>query len=174
MPDRARSRSPRRGRRPSIGRPALTSTPTGRGAYEETRQWLLKRHGPVCAYCDTRVIVRTITLDHVTPRRGQTAYDRRDNLVLSCGPCNTAKADKSILAFLLGRRTRATSLFKYGQHLSPMLVEMARQFANIPADFIAPDAITARAESVAPDDPWGMADDGASPYSDHTDSPYLD
>src|SRR5512144_2375758 len=84
----------------------LTSVPTGRAAYTETREWLLERHGPVCAYCERAVPVRTITLDHVTPRRGQTAYDRRDNLVLCCKACNAAKRDKPILAFLLGNRAR--------------------------------------------------------------------
>jgi len=102
----------------------LTSVPTGRAAYSETREWLLERHGPVCAYCERAVPVRTITLDHVTPRRGQTAYDRRDNLVLCCKACNAAKRDKPILAFLLGNRARVVALYKYGRHLSHQLVEM--------------------------------------------------
>lgn len=67
-----------------------------------------------------------MTLDHVAPRRGQTAYDRRDNLVLSCGPCNVAKRDQSPLAYLLGLRSRAVHLVKFGGHLSQGLLEMAR------------------------------------------------
>ncbi|MFN0099192.1 MAG: HNH endonuclease [Gemmatimonadaceae bacterium] len=110
----------------------LTSVPTGRAAYVETRRWLLERHGAVCAYCEREVPERTITLDHVTPRRGQTAYDRRDNLVLCCRACNAAKADTPLLAFLLGNRTRVVALFKYGQHLSHQLVEMVK-------DLISPD-----------------------------------
>lgn len=106
--------------------PTLTSVPTGRAAYTETRRWLLARHGSVCAYCERLVPERTITLDHVTPRRGLTAYDRRDNLVLSCKTCNSAKADKPILAFLLGNRARVVALYKYGQHLSHQLVEMVK------------------------------------------------
>lgn len=69
---------------------------------------------------------RTITLDHVTPRRGLTAYDRRDNLVLCCKTCNAAKADKPILAFLLGNRARVIAMYKYGQHLSQQLVDMVK------------------------------------------------
>jgi 5-methylcytosine-specific restriction endonuclease McrA len=102
----------------------LTSVPTGRAAYNDTRQWLLEQHGPVCAYCEKTVPVRSITLDHVTPRRGQTAYDRRDNLVLCCKACNSAKMDKPILAFLLGNRSRVVAMYKYGRHLSHQLVEM--------------------------------------------------
>ena len=67
-----------------------------------------------------------MTLDHVAPRRGQTAYDRRDNLVLACPGCNMAKRDQSPLAFLLGSRTRAANLLRYGSHLSAMLVDLAR------------------------------------------------
>jgi hypothetical protein len=106
--------------------PTLTSHPTGRAAYTETRRWLLEQHGPICAYCERLVAERTITLDHVTPRRGLTAYDRRDNLVLCCKTCNAAKADKPILAFLLGNRARVVALYKYGQHLSHQLVEMVK------------------------------------------------
>ena len=65
-----------------------------------------------------------MTLDHVTPRRGQTAYDRRDNLVLCCPACNAQKADQPFLAFLLARRARAASLLRYGEHLSPMLLQV--------------------------------------------------
>ena len=127
--------------------PQLTSLPTHRGAYVETRAWLLERHGPICAYCAGRTDPQEITLDHVTPRRGQSAYDRRDNLVLSCRPCNAAKADTPILAFLLARRERAVTLLRYGMHLSPMLLDLAREIAG-------PEA-AARAERLAdPDYPY--------------------
>jgi 5-methylcytosine-specific restriction endonuclease McrA len=104
----------------------LTSTSTSRTAYAETKRWLIQQHGPVCAYCGRRVPATTITLDHVTPRRGQTAYDRRDNLVLACEDCNGAKADMPILAFLLRKRERAAVLLRYAAHLSPMLVDLVR------------------------------------------------
>jgi hypothetical protein len=88
-----------------------------------------------------------MTLDHVTPRRGQTAYDRRDNLVLACRPCNAKKADQSLLAFLIARRERAFNLLRYGDHLSPML-------RHLVADIAGPEAV-ARAERLAdPDYPY--------------------
>lgn len=125
---------PRKRRRRSAyteeSRPQLTSLPTHRGAYQDTRAWLLETHGPICAYCARRCDPATITLDHVTPRRGQTAYDRRDNLVLACRHCNAYKADRPLLAFLLAKRERAVHLLRYGQHLSPMLVDLATQVAG--------------------------------------------
>jgi 5-methylcytosine-specific restriction endonuclease McrA len=104
----------------------LTSHPTTRNAYVGTREWLLAEHGPVCAYCGTRHTAKTMTLDHVAPRRGQTAYDRRDNLVLACASCNKKKRDLAPLAFLLAAKSRAINLVKYGSHLSEGLLDMAR------------------------------------------------
>jgi 5-methylcytosine-specific restriction endonuclease McrA len=117
-----------------------SSQSTTRAAYAETRRWLLAEHGPICAYCARKFPAKDMTLDHVSPRRGQDAYDRRDNLVLACKTCNAAKADKPILAFLLQRRERAVSLAQYGVHLSPMLREMALQIADgvVSRDVAAP------------------------------------
>ena len=125
----------------------LTSLPTHRGAYQDTRQWLLERHGPVCAYCANKVDAGVITLDHVTPRRGLTAYDRRDNLVLACTPCNASKADKPLLVFLLDRRERAANLLRYGLHLSPMLLRVAEEIAG-------PEAAARAARLADPDYPY--------------------
>lgn len=144
-PRKKGSRPRKRARR----RPAQqrTSLPTSRNAYTQTRQWLLERHGPVCAYCERVVSAESITMDHVTPRKGKTAYDRRDNLVLACASCNALKADMPFLGFLLARRSRAGSLLRYGSHLSPMLLDLAREIAG-------PEA-AARAERLAdPDYPY--------------------
>lgn len=171
-PGGARRGRSRRGKGGSAYAPApkvtLTSHPTGRAAYNDTRQWLLDQHGPVCAYCERAVPVRTITLDHVTPRRGQTAYDRRDNLVLCCRACNAAKKDQAILAFLLGNRKRVIALYKYGQHLSHQLVEMVNDL--LPAGERPPLPVAHRrkgaARRLSAAEIFGEAGYGASPYRD--------
>jgi hypothetical protein len=145
----------------------LTSVPTGRAAYSDTRAWLLEQHGPVCAYCESVVAPRTITLDHVTPRRGQTAYDRRDNLVLCCKACNAAKMDKAILAFLLGNKKRVIALYKYGQHLSHQLLEMVKDLLpedQRPALPTVPHAKRVRRKTAA--EIFGDRGREASPYLD--------
>lgn len=96
-----------------------------------------------------------MTLDHVAPRKGQTAYDRRDNLVLACPACNGAKRDMAPIAFLLGNRRRAVNLLRYGTHLSPMLVDLARSLVPEGTDV---DAVERGLDLVDLDD----------------DSPYLD
>lgn len=121
----------RRGRRASGSTTATrhSSVPTGRAAYSETRRWLLERHGPVCGYCGVVYATASITLDHVTPRKGQTAYDRRDNLVLACKRCNAAKADKPFLSYLLAQRVRAVNLLRFGAHLSAGILSIIRPLA---------------------------------------------
>jgi len=160
QPAKKKSRS-RRGRGSGQSRPdwshaataRLTSHPTHRSAYAETRRWLLAEHGPVCAYCERRFKPSEMTLDHVAPRRGQSAYDRRDNLVLACPECNAAKRDMAPIAFLLARRSRAVSLLRYGGHLSPMLIDLARSL-------VPPGTLTTLGGSLSDDD------DEDSPYRD--------
>jgi hypothetical protein len=96
------------------------------------REWLLAQHGSVCAYCGTTTHSDAITLDHVRPRRGQTAYDRPDNLVLACSACNAAKADTPLVAFLMMKRSRGVFLLHYGDHLSDPLKELARKASERP------------------------------------------
>jgi len=146
--------------------------PTGRAAYTDTREWLLHEHGPICAYCESVIPVRSVTLDHVTPRRGQTAYDRRDNLVLCCKACNAAKKDKPLLAFLLGNKKRVVALYKYGQHLSHQLVEMVKDL--LPPDErpplpTVPHARRVRRKTAA--EIFGHHGHEASPYLDDPPSP---
>jgi len=162
-PAKRRSRRPRRGT-PSGHIPQHSSLSTSREAYAETRRWLLEQHGPTCAYCGVESNPRNITLDHVTPRKGQTAYDRRDNLVLACKRCNTAKADKPFLMYLLAQRARATNLTRFGQHLSDGILEIVRPLAG---DYVPypPSPLELRSPRLK----YGAESVDDSPYSD---SPY--
>ena len=89
-------------------------------------------HGPVCAYCGLTYRPEEITLDHVQPRRGKSAYDRPDNLVLACKTCNAAKADMPFLGFILARRSRGVFLLNYGEHLSDGIKETVRGLVEKP------------------------------------------
>ncbi len=152
----------------------LTSVPTGRAAYTDTREWLLEQHGPVCAYCESVIPIRSVTLDHVTPRRGQTAYDRRDNLVLCCKACNAVKMDKPLLAFLLGSRKRVVAMYKYGQHLSHQLVEMVKDLLppeERPVLPTVPHHKRVRRKTSA--EIFGDHGRGDSPYLDEATSAYV-
>ena len=144
--------------------PEHSSQPTSRLAYGETREWLLKSHGPICAYCGVTYQPRSLTLDHVTPRKGQSAYDRRDNLVLACKRCNTAKADKPFLVFLLAQRSRAERLLRYGDHLSDGIKDILRHMVGDLPPLPEPKAAKTPKKKYGPDD-------DESPYRE--ESPYL-
>jgi len=119
-------------RSPATATTSKTLRRSGGRSYQAHRDWLLAQHGSVCAYCGRTTDPDTITLDHVRPRRGQTAYDRPDNLVLACRDCNAAKADMPFLAFLLARRSRGVFLLHYGDHLSEGIRDLVRQTVERP------------------------------------------
>jgi 5-methylcytosine-specific restriction endonuclease McrA len=160
---------PGRKRRPSRRRSPQqdTSVSTSRGAYADTRAWLLASHGPICAYCGHKYTPRSLTLDHVTPRKGQSAYDRRDNLVLACKRCNTAKADKPFLVYLLAQRSRAERLLRYGTHLSEGILNILRHMVGDAA--VIEDPPANRKPRKSAHELFGPVEE--SPYLDH-DSPY--
>ena len=162
-PPKRRSRSLRRGS-PKHVTTQHSSVSTSRLAYAETRRWLLEVHGSACAYCGVTSNPRNITLDHVTPRKGQTAYDRRDNLVLACKRCNTAKADKPFLLFILAQRVRANNFMRFGQHLSDGILDIVRPLATE----LPPVALRV-AGAIRPRTKYGAEQVDESPYSD---SPY--
>jgi uncharacterized protein len=167
-PARRRRGGKKKGGGPPVVQETHTSLPTGRAAYADTRVWLLKEHGPVCAYCGLTFPAKVLTLDHVTPRRGRSAYDRRDNLVLACKDCNGKKADKPFLAWVLGNKARARHLYVYGQHLSVGILEILAPMVGtdvvFPVKQSPPKAVAPRAV-FGPDD-----DDDVSPYIE--DDPY--
>lgn len=51
-----------------------------------------------CKYCYDPLSARSATADHVKAR-SRNGSDRRDNIVASCGPCNTAKGSMSGAVF---------------------------------------------------------------------------
>lgn len=122
---------------PTVSRPSRRRSPDnrpnsafrnfGRRSLDAHRKWLLDNHGSVCAYCGTETPVGTITLDHVYPRKGQTAYDRPDNLVLACTACNAAKADTPFISFIAQKRSRGVFLLHYGEHLSEPVKDLVRK-----------------------------------------------
>jgi 5-methylcytosine-specific restriction endonuclease McrA len=105
---------------------------TGSRSYQSHRDWLLSLHGSVCAYCGITTPPDEITLDHVQPRKGKSAYDRPDNLVLACRTCNAAKADLPFLGFILARRARGVFLLHYGDHLSDGIKDTVRGLVERP------------------------------------------
>jgi 5-methylcytosine-specific restriction endonuclease McrA len=63
----------------------------------EVKEYLLTKWQHQCAYCDASNT--RLEIDHVRPR-SKGGSNRISNLVIACQPCNEAKADRSLEAFL--------------------------------------------------------------------------
>ena len=59
-------------------------------ALRKTRWWQQKKSSGVCHYCQRKIALKELTMDHVIPlaRGGRST---KGNLVPSCKECNTAK-----------------------------------------------------------------------------------
>ncbi len=66
----------------------------------ELRHYLLAKWEQRCAYCSATGI--PLEIDHVQPR-SKGGSDRVSNLVIACHPCNQAKGEQSLEAFLVDR-----------------------------------------------------------------------
>lgn len=64
------------------------------------RRRVIKRDGLVCSYCKN--LASPPHVDHVVPVSKGGANDD-DNLCVACGPCNSAKRDKSLREWRAGR-----------------------------------------------------------------------
>lgn len=64
------------------------------GDVKFTRKNLYSHYKNTCCYCGGHFKTSELNLDHVLPRsrEGKTTWD---NIVLSCIPCNTSKADRT-------------------------------------------------------------------------------
>ena len=72
--------------------------------YEAEYNHYVWRVRPLCAYCNVVLTRSTLTRDHVVPRSA--GGGPGDNLVPCCGPCNRAKANRTLLEFLARRVAR--------------------------------------------------------------------
>jgi len=57
------------------------------------KQSLIKENGKFCGYCKKKC--KKLTIDHIVPI-SKGGLSNRNNLMLACSECNTAKANKEI------------------------------------------------------------------------------
>lgn len=75
----------------------------------DARAYLHAKWGNACSYCDATGV--SLNIDHLQPRsRG--GSDRISNLVLACIPCNMAKGNRSLHAFLAHRPERLSKILQ--------------------------------------------------------------
>lgn len=59
--------------------------------YDQIRYQALVRQGCRCLYCGDQIDYFTMQMDHIVPRDGQGATNRRENLAATCVTCNKLK-----------------------------------------------------------------------------------
>lgn len=86
----------------SLGREALDGVEYQQGSLAgyEVREFLLEKWERACAYCGGENL--PFQVEHIHPR-AKGGSDRISNLTLACGPCNQAKAARSVEEFLADR-----------------------------------------------------------------------
>lgn len=81
----------------------------------EVREYVLKKWGRKCAYCDAKHV--PLEVEHIHPRsRG--GSNRPSNLTLACVPCNQAKGNRDLRDFLVGDSDRFNHIL--GQAKQPL------------------------------------------------------
>lgn len=85
------------------------------------RESALRKQDGKCAYCLSRLTLKTVTRDHVIPRSAG-GLDRRNNIVASCEPCNKLKGSTSFEVFM-----RLITAPRTGDPIKYRLVWFSRQ-----------------------------------------------
>jgi 5-methylcytosine-specific restriction endonuclease McrA len=98
----------------ALENPEISGKDYQQGELYDVERWeyLLVKWGRRCAYCDGENI--PLETEHLVPRsRG--GSDRISNLTLACRPCNQAKGNDSLEAFLVGDRARHDRILRMAQ-----------------------------------------------------------
>ncbi|MEN5275811.1 HNH endonuclease signature motif containing protein [Brucella sp. TWI432] len=85
------------------------------------REAALRKQGGKCAYCLSRLTLKTATRDHIIPRSAG-GLDHRNNIVAACEPCNKLKGSTPLALFL-----RMISRPRPGEPMKYRLVWFSRQ-----------------------------------------------
>jgi len=72
-----------------------TFTPKKKRVMQFSRRNLLRRDKKICQFCGVKPEPAEITIDHLVPRR-QGGKSGWLNCVISCKPCNSSKADRTL------------------------------------------------------------------------------
>lgn len=66
---------------------------------QKIRQRVLERDGAICCYCQTKLAIDVITLDHIIPDSQGGAFNTT-NLTIACKACNRKRGDKPFYEFI--------------------------------------------------------------------------
>jgi len=87
------------------------------GAQERKRQkkikeYVVKRDGSVCCYCQKPLTSETITMEHIVPDSKRGTFNTT-NLTVSCYECNNSRGNKPFFEYVKGFNFSENKLSKY-------------------------------------------------------------
>jgi len=65
---------------------------------KKERELIFAKTNGRCAYCGTKLIIKSMTVDHVVPLR-QGGADELENMLPACRPCNHRKSSSTLESF---------------------------------------------------------------------------
>jgi uncharacterized protein (TIGR02646 family) len=99
--------------------------------YQSAKQKLSENQGDYCCYCDRRLDVIALEVEHLKPKKKFPAQEFKwDNFLLACKSCNIVKDDKDLLGAILFPHTHDTF---YAFSISPSAFVIPRNGLQ-PAD----------------------------------------
>jgi hypothetical protein len=87
------------------------------GAQERKRQkkikeYVVKRDGSVCCYCQKSLTSETITMEHIVPDSKRGTFNTT-NLTVSCYECNNSRGNKPFFEYVKGFDFSENKMLKY-------------------------------------------------------------
>lgn len=65
---------------------------------KKIREYVIKRDGMICCYCDKILVTDTITMEHIVPDSKRGTFNTT-NLTVSCSECNNRRGNKPFFEY---------------------------------------------------------------------------
>lgn len=90
------------------------------------RAEIFARDGYRCAYCGTVFTSDLLSVDHVQPRVKGGDHSG-GNVVTACIPCNTAKASRSLVQYLMDEPDARRNFFEFARYVWPRHMQAVQE-----------------------------------------------
>lgn len=79
---------------------------------KKIREYVVKRDGSVCCYCDKYLDLKAITMDHIVPNSKKGTFNST-NLTVSCYYCNNNRGNKPFFEYIKNFNFSENKILKY-------------------------------------------------------------
>lgn len=79
---------------------------------KKIREYVVKRDGSVCCYCEKDLVTESITMEHIVPDSKRGTFNTT-NLTVSCYECNNSRGNKPFFDYVKNFNFNENKLLKY-------------------------------------------------------------